>query len=272
MAAYSTRPARKSFLTLSPVDFSLTAGTSIPAPPDSPPRSPAIARPPTPGRGPLSSHPTTPEDLEVAVGLPGAFPPTPEPEKEIIAKMSTSTAASTKQRERQDSFQTPGSPASAMQPPKTASYSPPAQRRPSGVRRLLSLNSLRSSFSSSRTSLAMPRESTESQPQQVNNLKRPSSPSMSFSTTASTTHQPQQTLHKKKSGSGWFRRKSGMFMLNEDHPETLAAVDENQRPDTRDSKRSRLHSPAPLLPEVSSLACGSLTGGEVGWDEQLFKR
>lgn len=63
-----------------------------------------------------------------------------------------------------------------------------------------------------------------------------------------------------------------MFMLNEDHPETLAAVDENQRPDTRDSKRSRLHSPAPLLPEVSSLAGGSLTGGEVGWDEQLFKR
>ncbi|KAF2814035.1 uncharacterized protein BDZ99DRAFT_567730 [Mytilinidion resinicola] len=42
-------------LTLSPVNFSLTEGTSIPAPPDSPPDTP---RPPTPGKGPLSSHPT----------------------------------------------------------------------------------------------------------------------------------------------------------------------------------------------------------------------
>ncbi|KAH6363576.1 hypothetical protein HBI55_000710 [Parastagonospora nodorum] len=42
-------------LTLTPINFSLTEGTSIPAPPDSPPESP---RPPTPGKGPLSSHPT----------------------------------------------------------------------------------------------------------------------------------------------------------------------------------------------------------------------
>ncbi|KAF2865879.1 hypothetical protein BDV95DRAFT_585260 [Massariosphaeria phaeospora] len=42
-------------LTLTPINFSLTDGTSIPAPPDSPPDSP---RPPTPGGGPLSSHPT----------------------------------------------------------------------------------------------------------------------------------------------------------------------------------------------------------------------
>ncbi|KAF2016292.1 hypothetical protein BU24DRAFT_198277 [Aaosphaeria arxii CBS 175.79] len=42
-------------LTLSPINFSLTEGTSIPAPPDSPPDTP---RPPTPGKGPLSSHPT----------------------------------------------------------------------------------------------------------------------------------------------------------------------------------------------------------------------
>ncbi|KAF2204826.1 hypothetical protein GQ43DRAFT_437607 [Delitschia confertaspora ATCC 74209] len=42
-------------LTFEPINFSLTEGTSIPAPPDSPPDSP---RPPTPGKGPLSSHPT----------------------------------------------------------------------------------------------------------------------------------------------------------------------------------------------------------------------
>jgi hypothetical protein len=42
-------------LTLTPINFSLTEGTSIPAPPDSPPETP---RPPTPGKGPLSSHPT----------------------------------------------------------------------------------------------------------------------------------------------------------------------------------------------------------------------
>ncbi|KAL5115737.1 hypothetical protein ACEQ8H_006345 [Pleosporales sp. CAS-2024a] len=42
-------------LTLTPINFSLTEGTSIPAPPDSPPATP---RPPTPGKGPLSSHPT----------------------------------------------------------------------------------------------------------------------------------------------------------------------------------------------------------------------
>ncbi|PVI07379.1 hypothetical protein DM02DRAFT_648871 [Periconia macrospinosa] len=42
-------------LTLTPINFSLTEGTSIPAPLDSPPDTP---RPPTPGKGPLSSHPT----------------------------------------------------------------------------------------------------------------------------------------------------------------------------------------------------------------------
>ncbi|KAH7088549.1 hypothetical protein FB567DRAFT_341638 [Paraphoma chrysanthemicola] len=42
-------------LTLTPINLSLTEGTPIPAPLDSPPHTP---RPPTPGKGPLSSHPT----------------------------------------------------------------------------------------------------------------------------------------------------------------------------------------------------------------------
>ncbi|KAF2632416.1 hypothetical protein BU25DRAFT_406948 [Macroventuria anomochaeta] len=48
-------PSKFKPLTLAPINFSLTEGTSIPAPLDSPPDTP---RPPTPGKGPLSSHPT----------------------------------------------------------------------------------------------------------------------------------------------------------------------------------------------------------------------
>lgn len=48
-------PTKFKPLTLAPINFSLTEGTSIPAPLDSPPNTP---RPPTPGKGPLSSHPT----------------------------------------------------------------------------------------------------------------------------------------------------------------------------------------------------------------------
>jgi hypothetical protein len=42
-------------LQFTPINFSLTEGTQIPAPLDTPPETP---RPPTPGKGPLSSHPT----------------------------------------------------------------------------------------------------------------------------------------------------------------------------------------------------------------------
>lgn len=61
-------------------------------------------------------------------------------------------------------------------------------------------------------------------------------------------------------------------MVNTDN--NLQAVDENQRPDTRESKRMRESSPAPtaklspapILPEI-----GAFGGGDMGWDEQLFK-
>ncbi|KAF2431261.1 hypothetical protein EJ08DRAFT_193628 [Tothia fuscella] len=109
-------------LTITPVAFSLTEGTNIPAPPDSPP--------PTPGReadagsdingkagGPLSSHPTTPE------GIPGAFPPSP------------STDA-----EKKDNDDVLGS----LPPNLQLSPNNNTQKRPSSVRRLLSLRSIRS--------------------------------------------------------------------------------------------------------------------------------
>ncbi|KAK1046359.1 hypothetical protein LTR33_015087, partial [Friedmanniomyces endolithicus] len=273
-------------LSVRPVDYSLTAGTNIPRPLDSPPHSPAgsFARPPTSGGGPLTSHPTTPEDLHI----PGAFPPTPEPERESNAKTSTSTATT---KGRQDSFRTPMSPL----PPATTNQTIPSpdlpKRSPSGMRKLLSLTSLRSSFSSSRTSLHIPQSSNEPQYQPpyplYNARKRPSSPSIA-STTASyyqpsiQSRAPQQqqrpALRSKKSGS-WLRRKSGMFLPSsnaaaDDDAGMLDAVDENQRPDTRDSKRLKESEsesePAPLLPEVGTLRGGRLGGGEIGWDESLF--
>ncbi|KAL9096689.1 MAG: hypothetical protein Q9165_001177 [Trypethelium subeluteriae] len=60
----------------SPIDFSLTKGTSIPSPPATPPKQEPItrlpSRPPTPGRGPLNSHPTTPVDLDNLPASPAA--------------------------------------------------------------------------------------------------------------------------------------------------------------------------------------------------------
>ncbi|KAK3073229.1 hypothetical protein LTR53_005376 [Teratosphaeriaceae sp. CCFEE 6253] len=255
-------------LSVKPVNFSLTAGTNIPAPLDSPPTSPAgsLARPPTPGGGPLTSHPATPIDV------PGAFPPTPEPERggAVFKKPSaTSTTAALPHAPlaRIGSHEQPGS------PPE------PPQRRPSNVRKLLSLSSLRSSFNSSRTSLLLPRSSSDQHSQhsqqihsQYNSLKRPSSPSIAStyaSYQASVTTKPPP-LRSKKSGS-WFRRKSGMFLRDAaDDTGPLDAVDENQRPDTRDSKRLKESEPAPMLPEVGTLRGGRLGSGQIGWDENVF--
>ncbi|KAK4547711.1 hypothetical protein LTR36_000669 [Oleoguttula mirabilis] len=254
MASTHRGAARKSYLSLQPVHYSLTAGTNIPAPLDSPPESPASSvRPPTPGGGPLTSHPTTPE------AMPGAFPPTPDAEKGSSADGSTTN--SNAWQPRVDSFRTNYSPSSATQPQNTPPPAVEPQRRPSGVRKLLSLSSLRSSFNNSRTSLHNPRTSNDA-PNYTTGIKRPSSPSIA-STTASS-YQQRPELRSKKSGSSWFKRKSGMFNLNVDG---LDAVDENQRPDTRDSKRMRESSPAPLLPDI-----GAFGGGEIGWDEQRFTR
>jgi hypothetical protein len=106
-------------LTITPVSFSLTEGTNIPAPLDSPPHTP---RPPTSDGGPLTSHPTTPNGSSK---MPGAFPPSPasDPVSDTIGKLPTS--------------------------PRNGHYLSPAtsptveKKRPSSVRRLLSLRSIR---------------------------------------------------------------------------------------------------------------------------------
>jgi hypothetical protein len=108
-------------LTLTPVNFSLTDGTPIPAPLDSPPDSP---RPPTPGRGPLSSHPTPKS--------PG-FPPQHN-EASPQDKASVDSDMHLQQSRTSDA-------ASAMSPTS------PSARRPASVRKFLGLRTLSSSDS-----------------------------------------------------------------------------------------------------------------------------
>ncbi|KAH9826462.1 hypothetical protein Tdes44962_MAKER03455 [Teratosphaeria destructans] len=248
-------------LSVQPVNFSLFAATGTPAPPASPPHSThsSIARPPTPGRGPLTSHPTTPVDV-------AALPPTPEPEHANLPMSKP------KPQGPDGVFRVPASPASAADSASQHIHSPEPQRKPTGVRKLFSMSSLRSSFTSSRTSLSLSTHTSERQMHPMTGTKRPSSPSMA-STTASSfggVALPRPELRKKKSAS-WFRRKSSMFVLNEDAGFGLDSVDENQRPDTRDSKRVK-ETPAPYLPQIGALSGGHLDGGNIGWDEGMFKR
>ena len=63
-----------------------------------------------------------------------------------------------------------------------------------------------------------------------------------------------------------------MLMMNGDGNEAPLQTLEEQRPDTRESKRLKESSPAPLLPEVGSLRGGGLNDGDLGWDATAFKR
>lgn len=106
-------------LTLTPVNFSLTEGTSIPAPLDSPPATPRV---PAAGQGPLSSHPTPKSPV---------FP---------HQKTGDSDPPESAQPEHPEQPEQP-----AAEPP-IGSLSPTnsAQRRPSSVRKFLGLRTLSS--------------------------------------------------------------------------------------------------------------------------------
>ncbi|KAF1978574.1 hypothetical protein BU23DRAFT_549993 [Bimuria novae-zelandiae CBS 107.79] len=106
-------------LTLTPINFSLTEGTSIPAPADTPPESP---RPPTPTKGPLSSHPTPksayfPHHEATPPNKDSSESATTEPK---LHQTATNDAAS------------------------SISPSSPSSRRPSSVRKFLGLRPLSS--------------------------------------------------------------------------------------------------------------------------------
>ena len=113
-------------LTLSPINFSLTDGTSIPAPPASPPLTPRL---PTPNKGPLSSHPTP----SAAATMPGAYPPTPSATNGLDP---LSTLPSTSSG--------PGSPTSQPLSPTLSKQRPGSVRKFLGLRTLSSSDSLRS--------------------------------------------------------------------------------------------------------------------------------
>ena len=108
-------------LTLTPINFSLTEGTSIPAPVDTPPETPHH---PTPGKGPLSSHPTP---KSAVFPHHEATPPAQEPSdtpSETVEPVLHQTATNDG--------------ASSMSP------SSPSSRRPSSVRKFLGLRPLSS--------------------------------------------------------------------------------------------------------------------------------
>ncbi|CAE7216069.1 hypothetical protein CFE70_009987 [Pyrenophora teres f. teres 0-1] len=113
-------------LTLAPINFSLTEGTSIPAPLDSPPDTP---RPPTPGKGPLSSHPTS----------PGASPTKESPDSPPLGKTSDDSTAPAYLAQSRTSDA-----ASTMSPTSPSSKRPASVRKFLGIRTLSSSDSLKS--------------------------------------------------------------------------------------------------------------------------------
>nr|POE50713.1 hypothetical protein CFP56_16228 [Quercus suber] len=265
MAAPTARSNRQSYmLTVTPIDFSLTAGTDIPPPEEDFSTSFAAAAPPVADGGPLTSHPTTPDEKF----MPGAWPTerrTTSHASKPVLNNHNYTHNKVPPSLRNDSFRT--------------SDSPDAQRRPStaasGVRRLFSLGNLRTSFSSSRTSLMLPapRSSNDSaffdgSSGGPNSLKRPSSPSVASSYSSFSRPSEMRSTRSRN----WFKRKSSMLLMSD--RDVLDAVDEDRRPETRDSKRLKPDvSDAPLLPEVSALGGGGvLNDGEIGWDATLFKQ
>lgn len=226
------------FLTVTPVKYSLTEGTDIPPPPESPvkqqpPPPPAVVAPPPTGAGPLNSHPTTPERK-----IPGAYPESDVEDEADTVRKSTMD------------------PTSPSSPEYTSS--PPGIRR-TGVRRMFSLTNLRQSFSSSRTSLALPRPSNERP--STSRYDRPFTPSVdSIAGDSTTSGRPRR--------SGWFKRKSSLFNLRGDDN----TLDENSAYDPRGNKRLKSAYSVPLLPDISELAGGELDGGDLGWDASTFKR
>jgi hypothetical protein len=158
-------------LTLTPVNFSLTEGTSIPAPLDSPPATP---RAPAAGHGPLSSHPTP---------MSPVFP------HRKTGDSDATDSVHPEQPEQSEQPEQPQKPEQLEQPEQPVPEQPigslsPTQRRPSSVRKFLGLRTLPSSDS----------------------LKddRPSSPALTISS-------QKQTLTRKKSTSWFGRRKSSFI-------------------------------------------------------------
>ena len=121
-------------LTLTPINFSLTEGTSIPAPLDSPPDTP---RPPTPGRGPLSSHPTPKS--------PDSPPQRDSPQRDSPERDSPPPEKPLDDAPSPDVHTRPGRTSDAAS--STISPASPTGKRPASVRKFLGIRTLSSSDS-----------------------------------------------------------------------------------------------------------------------------
>jgi len=87
-----------------------------------------------------------------------------------------------------------------------------------------------------------------------------------------------------------FNGNGELDVVSEDRPATTAESSKRMKEDyspapvkevhnpvsVRDAQISApvqvTHSPAPLLPEIGSLGNGNTSGGDLGWDEGMFKR
>ncbi|KIW08369.1 uncharacterized protein PV09_01285 [Verruconis gallopava] len=200
-------------------------GTNIPKPPPSPP-------PPAPkvienkANAALSSHPTTPTNGDVEMkDAPADASTMPPP-----ATTSTTTKLS------------PASPTSSQ------------GKRPSSVRKLLSLRSLREK---DRNSQALNGSKTD-----WNDAARPGSP---YGAPSITSDGSRLSLARKRS-SGWFgsRRKSGFFG---------GGLDENSLPDGGAVQPvEKKGPPPPTIPEFKEFGSinGALSDGSLG-AEDMFK-
>ncbi|OJD39954.1 uncharacterized protein BKCO1_2000295 [Diplodia corticola] len=242
MAPSSTNKPSFVPLEIKPIDFSLTAGTDIPAPPpESPPATPG--RPPTPGRGPLSSHPTSPHDTSSDDPMAQTKP------SQSSSQSSTQSngPANGETRGRTESVATantkPGSPGSknVLSPtPTTESIS--SSKRPSSVRRFFGFRSASSSDSLRHN--------------------RPTSPQGSAPSNGSTTRPGLR--ERRKSGSWFNKRASTMFgsLAEVGEISNGSAIHEEQKPE-------RKGPPPPKLPDLKKLGT-DLNDGSLGADD-MFK-
>lgn len=211
-------------LTLTPIEFSLTAGTSIPAPPDSPPR--------TPIDGKSSNLDKTAKDAK---------------------KLKPVTNGSL---ETPDSKQAP-----PLSPLSETSQTSNQKRKTGGVRKFLSLRSLRGEDKKNKGGKLhkdppdAAKSPTTSKVSYDNS--RPTSPLSANSVEVNGTN-PQNTLKHKKS-AGWFNSASGRRKSTY----VIGRLDEQI------AEPAKKGPPPPSIPELGTFAKG-LDGGEFGGAD-LFK-
>ncbi|KAF1987101.1 hypothetical protein K402DRAFT_404003 [Aulographum hederae CBS 113979] len=259
-----------------PVEFSLTAGTDIPAPIETPPplnTSDEIVRPPTPGGGPLSSHPTTPVP-------PGAFP-----------ESRTPSPANGKSRSQNNSLGVGNGNGNGIgngsgnrnTDSLTPIASPIPVKRSSAIKRFLSFKS----FIGSSSSGASMKSSTSRRPSTATltgSAAIPPSPTRLGTSHTNGSFTSVGGTNLKRKSSGWFgsassRRKSGFFVIGRvDEGQMLDTTAQEGRENENQEGEVEKGPPAPTLPELGQLGAfreeGLLSEGSEGAGlgaEDMFK-